>query len=137
MATQPNFTGRWKADLSASRLQGPMPKEIVVSIAHAEPDLKVEMTMVTEKHSPTRMAFATRTTNEPTTNTVRGGEWISRARWIGDELLIESHVSRDGWRLHFLDYWSLSNDGRRLTMEHRDDALAGQVTILDRTDAAE
>jgi hypothetical protein len=30
------------------------------------------------------------------------------------------------------DHWSLSDDGRTLTMAHRDDDLAGQVAVLER-----
>jgi hypothetical protein len=32
----------------------------------------------------------------------------------------------------FRDYWSVSDDRRTLTMTHRDDDLAGQVTVLER-----
>jgi hypothetical protein len=35
-----------------------------------------------------------------------------------------------GHRGHFLDYWSLSNDGQVLITEHRGDDLAGQITSL-------
>lgn len=34
----------------------------------------------------------------------------------------------------FRDYWSLSGDGRTLTMAHLDDDLTGHTTILNRRD---
>lgn len=53
-------------------------------------------------------------------------------RWVGRELLIESWVKQGERDLHFRDYWSLSSDNETLTMEHRDDDLAGQITIVER-----
>jgi hypothetical protein len=34
---------------------------------------------------------------------------------------------------YFKDHWSLSDDGRTLTMAHRDDDLAGQTSVLERS----
>lgn len=134
MTAVTNFSGRWKADLASSRLHGQIPGAIVVTIAHSEPELRAEMTITTTDGTPMRIAFDARTTGEPIANTVLGGEWVSRSRWIGHELLIESHVSQGGRQLHFCDYWSVSADGHRMTMEHRDDDLAGQLTVLDRVE---
>ena len=36
----PNFTGKWKANLENSRLFGPIPKELFITISHSEPDLR-------------------------------------------------------------------------------------------------
>jgi hypothetical protein len=62
-------------------------------------------------------------------NSIRGS-----ARWEGDELIIESWIRLGTREMHFCDCWSLSSDGRTLTMEHRNDDLAGQLTILDRVE---
>jgi hypothetical protein len=61
-------------------------------------------------------------------NHVAGAEWLSRSHWVGQELLIEAHVGHAGRQMHFCDYWSLSDDGQPLTMEHRGDDLDGQIT---------
>ena len=53
-----------------------------------------------------------------------------------DELVIETTMSREERDLHFKDCWSVSEDGQRLTMAHRDDALAGQTVILVRDETA-
>lgn len=127
-----NFTGRWRADLSASRLRGATPSEIVVSLTHVDPELRVDMTILAADNTTTRVGFDARTTGEAVTNIVAGSQWVSRSSWVGRELLIESHVSHSGRQMLFRDYWSLSDDGRRLTMEHRGDDLDGQVTVLDR-----
>jgi hypothetical protein len=129
-----DFSGQWKADLAASTLRGDPPTAIFASIAHQSSLLRVEMKIVSGNSAPNVMTFEVRIDGEPTHNSVRGTDWVSRSHWVGRELLIESEVSHAAGRMHFRDYWSLSDDGRRLTMEHRDDDLAGQVTVLDRID---
>jgi len=137
MTTHSNFTGTWRADLAASKLRGPEPNEIVASIRHAEPELGVVMTIIDGDDTPARMAFDVRTTGDASMNTVLGSEWISRSRWVGRELLIESDVDHAGRKMHFRDYWSISDDGQRLTMEHRGDDLDGQITVLDRVESTD
>ena len=68
---------------------------------------------------------------------VYGWEMLQRravkfSRWEGAELIIESWMRAGEREMHFRDCWSRSPDAQRLTMEHRDDDLAGQLTILDR-----
>ena len=55
-----------------------------------------------------------------------------RASWQRDELRIESYMRAGDREFQFRDFWSLSADGLTLKMEHRDDDLAGQVSILER-----
>jgi hypothetical protein len=55
------------------------------------------------------------------------------ARWEGEELVIESWMHFGTREMHFCDCWSLSPDRQTLSMEHRKDDLAGQLTVLDRT----
>jgi hypothetical protein len=136
MAAHSNFTGTWRADLTASRLRGPVPTEITASIAHADSALRVVMTIINAEGKAMRPTFDVRTTGEATANTVLGASWVSRSRWVGRELLIESDVDHGGRRMHFCDYWSISDDDQRLIMEHRGDDLDGQITVLDRIDGA-
>ena len=55
------------------------------------------------------------------------------ANWAGEELRIISRLGTDRDYIRLIDCWLLSADGATLTMAHRDDALAGQVCILERT----
>jgi hypothetical protein len=128
----PNLTGAWKANLQKSKTIGPGPKEMRMKIAHAEPILDVEMFITTQDGAQHRVPFRTSTTGEEAIHSVLGQTWRSRLRWIGQELLIESWVKHANREFHFRDFWSLSADGQALTMEHRDDDLAGQITILER-----
>jgi len=129
----PDFTGKWKANLVKSKLLSPAPKELLVTVRHSEPDLVVSMAITRLDQDTQEVDFHARTTGETAINFVLGATWESRLQWIGSELLIESWVNHSGREMHFCDYWSLSNDRRVLTMEHRNDDLAGQITVLDRT----
>ena len=128
----PNFTGKWKANLENSRLFGPVPKELLITISHSEPDLRFNMDIIAVDQNTRQIEFQAQTTGDSATNFVLGAEWKSRLRWLDSELLIESWVRHPGREMHLCDYWSLSSDRRVLTMEHRDDDLRGQVTVLDR-----
>jgi hypothetical protein len=132
MPTDSNFTGVWRADLLASRLRGPAPADMIISVSHAGAEVRVEMTVKTAADAITSIEFYVRTTGEPTTNSVGAGQWVSRSSWVGHELLIESDVTHGDRQMHFRDYWSLSADGRQLIMEHRGDDLDGQRTVLNR-----
>ncbi len=130
----PDFTGKWKANIENSRLLGPAPKELLITISHSEPDLRVNMAITTVDQNTRYIDFQARTTGESATNSVLDAAWRSRLRWMGSELLIESWANQSEHELHFCDYWTLSSDRRVLTMEHRNDDLHGQITVLDRVD---
>lgn len=125
-----DLSGMWTADLQKSRLLAPAPKALTVKITHTEFGLVAEMVITSPDGSERELTFRGPTTGEEMTNRVLGADWRSQLRWEGRELLIESWVNHAGREMHFRDYWSISSDGNTLTMEHRDDDLAGQVTVL-------
>lgn len=91
--------------------------------------------MVLIKPDGTEVRTASRflTTGEEITNSIYGTGMRSRCQWLHRELLIESWVTLRDRDWHTRDFWSLSEDGQTLTMQHRDGDLAGQVARLDRT----
>jgi hypothetical protein len=127
-----DFTGIWRADLSASKLFGPPPKAITVTIAHSEPDLRQEIVMTKDDGSEQRITFRCVTNGEPDQCLFDGKDVPGRAHWRGEELVIELWMREGPSELYLCDCWSLSRDGQTLTMEHRNDALAGQVVVLRR-----
>src|ERR1700693_3536363 len=128
-----NFTGVWKGNLEKSKLLGSAPKALLVTIDHADPVLTVEMVFTRSDDTEDKLLFRGLTTGEEVVNAVHGIPVRSRSTWGGGELLIESWMSLGGRESYFRDYWSLSSDGQNLAMEHRDDELAGQITLLQRT----
>lgn len=128
----PNFGGVWKANLQRSRLLGPAPKSMIVSIEHSLTHLSAKMIITTQDGNEHHLVFTGPITGEEVTNHLLGQEWRSRLQWVGSELLIESRVSIGGQERHFRDFWFVAEDGRTLVMEHRDDDLRGQITFLEK-----
>ncbi len=127
-----DFTGCWKADLSQSKLLGPPPKTMTIAIAHSEPDLWQEIVVTKQDASEERITFRCRTNGEPDLCQLNGKEVRGKAHCEGEELVIELWIQQGTRELYLCDCWALSPDGQTLTMEHRNDALAGQVTVLHR-----
>lgn len=130
----PDFSGVWKADLQISKLLGPQPKGVLAKIKHSGEELAAEMLITRLDGREERLLFKGRISVEEVTNVEQGVEMRSRLQWVGNELLIESWVNVAGRQSRFLDYWSLSSDGQTLTMAHRGDDLAGQITFLEKVD---
>jgi hypothetical protein len=127
-----NLSGFWRANLEKSKLLGPAPKSITAKIEHSEPDLSVAMMITMPDGAEHRLLFKGPTTGAQVVNVVNGREWQSQMHWIGPELLIESWVDFGNRKCHFRDFWSVSDDGQALTMEHRNDDLQGQITVLEK-----
>ena len=120
-----NFSGTWTADLSKSTFAGPKPSSLLIVVDHRDPELRQELVVTKPDGSADRAVFVCQIDEEGTL-LFNGNQLRGAAKWVGDELIIESWVRIGERELYFCDCWSLSPDGQRLTMEHRNDALAGQ-----------
>lgn len=127
-----DFSGLWKADLLKSRYLSPPPKAITIKIDHSDPVLEETIAIENGDGSIETATFRCITNGEPDTSLLNGKPIHGNATWQGDELIIESWTQFGALKSHFRDCWSLSPDGRTLSMEHRDDDLAGQKVILQR-----
>jgi hypothetical protein len=134
--SRPDFTGVWELNLERSILRGPTPKRIVMQIEHREPRLVQQIHFTSAVGVEKRMTFAYETGAE-TTNSLGGAPVRTSARWEGEELVIESRVTTPCREVHFEDHWSVSDDGRTLTMAHRNDDLAGQISVLEKRSPAD
>jgi hypothetical protein len=135
-ASRPDFTGVWEMNCERSILHRSTPKRILVRIEHREPKLIQQILFTDADGAEQRMTFTFEAGAE-TTNSVGAATARTRARWEGIELVIESWMKTPGREVHFKDHWSLSGDGRTLTMEHRDDDLAGQISVLEKSSPAD
>lgn len=127
-----NLTGTWNADLSRSRFVGSSPKGLTVKISHIEPELTEEILVTRLDGSMEKVSFKCRTDGTLGTNQLNGKEVPGSARWQGDNLVIESWMQAGERTVHLCDHWSMSSDGNTLSMEHINDDLAGQLTVLYR-----
>ena len=131
----PDFTGIWTVNLEKSVLLVAIPRQILVKIEHREPALVQQVFVVSADGQEQRQTFTIGVGAE-TRNAVSGMPVRCHARWDGQELIIESWMTTPKRVVSFKDCWSLSSDGALLTMAHRDDDLAGQITLLERGTAA-
>ena len=129
-----DFSGSWRADVERSRFLGPAPRAIAMEITHCEADLRQEMIVTRPGGAQDRIVFQCRTDGQQDGCLLNGMPIRCRARWDGEELIIESWLRSCPREMYFQDRWSLSPDGKRLAMEHRDDDLAGQITVFERVE---
>jgi len=134
MRTSVNFSGTWNANLSKSRLLGPPLKALSVKIEHSDPELREELLVKKIDGSEEKVVFECWTNGEQDKSLLNGTTVRGRARWEGVELVIESWIRFGTREMYFCDCWSLSHDGQELSMEHRKDDLAGQLTVLERVE---
>ncbi|MGA2270348.1 MAG: hypothetical protein ABSH44_17890 [Bryobacteraceae bacterium] len=113
---KPNFSGEWKLNVSKSSFgQMPAPASMTNKIAHEDPKLTSHV-----KQSGERGDFefdATYTTDgKECTNELFGNPVTSTLKWDGDTLLIDTKGTFGGNELTMQDKWTLSDDGKRLTI---------------------
>jgi hypothetical protein len=131
-----NFTGIWKLNLKTSILRGPPPEQMLVEIEHREPTL-IQHIVLADAEGRERRLSVMYEVGAKTTNLINGATASSSARWQGAELVIETWMNVSDREVYFQDHWSLSDDGRTLSMVHRDDALVGQISLFERVSPAE
>jgi hypothetical protein len=130
--SRPNFSGIWQLNIEKSTFRGRAPSQVLMKIEHAEPNLVQQILVTQADGTGSILVFTYVTTGEEVSQPQAGGSARSRARWEGAELVIESWGGQKDRELHFKDHWSLSSEGNTLTMTHRDDDLAGQVSMLEK-----
>jgi hypothetical protein len=127
-AATPDLTGTWKLNTSKSEFgQFPAPNSMTQKITHAEPKLTVENNMSGPQGD---IAFTANysTDGKETTNQGFGGSEVkSVARWDGDALLIETKGSFGDNQFTMKDRWTLSQDGKVLTVQRKFSSAMGDM----------
>ncbi len=129
-----NFSGVWNANLPRSRFLTPPPLDILVKITQSENAIQEELIATKSDGKRDRIVFKCKLDQDPGPAFLDETPLRAYAHWQGKELLIESWVQVGDREMHFCDCWSLSPDAQTLTMEHRDDYLAGQRTVFERVE---
>ncbi len=91
----------------------------------------IQQILFTSEAGTRQLAF-TYITGTETENLIGNATARTRAEWHNAELVIESRMNTPGRQIYFKDHWSLSDAGTVLTMAHRDDDLAGQISVLEK-----
>jgi hypothetical protein len=113
---KPNFSGDWKMNPAKSDFGSmPAPTSIVQKIVHNEPDIKVITTQVGEMGEFTA-DYSYTTDGKECVNKFRDIDRKSTLNWEGDTLVIESKMDVQGNAVGVTEKWSLSEDGKTLTV---------------------
>jgi hypothetical protein len=128
--SKPNFSGEWKLNVGKSDF-GPMPAPTsrTDKIDHKDPSLKFTSTQVNQQGEFTREWSCT-TDGKECTNTLMGNSWKSIAKWETNTLLIESKGSFNGNDVQTKEKWTLSEDGKTITISRH---LASSMGEADQT----
>jgi hypothetical protein len=112
----PNFSGKWKMNPSASKFGAmPPPTSMVRNITHADPKLEIRTVQAGEKGEvKTELKFTT--DGKVCVNTLSGSDVVSKLSWEGSVLVIDSKRTVQGTEVSIVDRYSLSGDGRTLTI---------------------
>lgn len=113
---RPNLTGEWKMNPAASKFgAAPAPTSMVRTIHHADPKLEMKTVQVGQK-GEIRTELKYTTDGKICVNTLSGSEVRSKLTWEGDVLVIDSKRTVQGTEITLIDRYSLSPDGKTLTI---------------------
>jgi hypothetical protein len=112
-----DFTGTWKVNPGKSDF-GPMPPpdNIVEKIAHADPNLKVNIAQTGGSGDMTYDQAYT-TDGKECVNKVADNEFKTTLKWDGDDLAADTKGSFDGNEFTAKDRWTISEGGKTMTIQ--------------------
>jgi len=128
-APRPDFSGTWMLDKGKSTLQAPAPDTSILYIDHSDPRL-----LLTRAHVVDGVAdlfnILVLADGKDDVKTWRGQKEVNRCVWEGDRLVLESRERRDRKESLTVMKFSLSPDGRTLTVE---ESLTGPGRKVENT----
>ena len=115
-AAKPDFSGTWKLDASKNEF-GPMPvpDKWERTITHQDPSLKYKTVQAGPQGEMTTETSYT-TDGKESMNKFRGQDVKGVAKWDGDVLTIQSKREIQGMEVSINERWTLSPDGKVLTI---------------------
>ena len=116
-APNPSLSGEWKLNLSKSNYGSfPAPLGVTRKIVHN--GAKLSMTTIQKGPKGEVSSDLSYTTDgKESVNQLQTGESKGSAQWIGDKLMIDSSREIQGTVLKQKEIWSVSADGKTLTID--------------------
>lgn len=134
-ADTPNFSGTWKMNMNKSDMgQMPLPDKYEMTITHQEPEIKA-VTVTVGQMGERKSETVYKTDGTETTNRMGQNESKSVAKWEGKVLSIVTKGSFQGNSVEIHTKWSLSDDGKTLTMDQTFKSDMGEMAskrVLDK-----
>ena len=124
--SRPNFSGEWKMNAAKSNF-GPMPapESRTDKIDHKDPSLKLTSTFTTPQGERTREWSCT-TDGKECENAMGQVSFKSSTKWDGGNLVVDSKGSFSNNEVQIKEKWSLSEDGKTLTIERHLSSSMGE-----------
>ena len=118
---KPNLSGEWRLDAANSDFgQTPPPESIIHVIDHKEPHIRIETTTTTSEAGKGSSTQDFTTDGEASVNKMRvmGGEQDVKvtSKWNDRKLSTAWSFAAQGITIEFNDSWSVSEDGKVLTL---------------------
>lgn len=127
-AAPPNLSGTWKGNIAKSDFgQMPAPTSFTAKIEHKDPSLKVATTFVGDQGEMT-FEMKLSTDGAETTNQMGPFSMKSKAKWEGSALMVESKGSTDNGEFTTKEKWTVSEDGKTLTVARTFSGPQGEMT---------
>ncbi len=124
---KPNFTGDWKMNPSKSSFgEMPAPSSMTSKISHSDPKLETSSKSSSDQGDLEFNAKYT-TDGQECTNEIMGSPVKSTVKWDGDALLINSKLNFGGNDMTISDRWTLSEDGKTLTIARTFKSDMGEI----------
>lgn len=125
---KPNFSGNWKLDLAKSDFGTfPAPEKASLKVDHQDPKLNV-VSSATSDMGDQNVDLKLMTDGTETTNEVMGMPVKSKGKWDGRAVILESKFTMDSGDVAIVDRWTLSDDGKALTLDRKWTGSAGDTT---------
>ncbi len=126
----PNFTGNWKMDSDRSDFgQIPKPATLVRKIEHEDPNVRIVTTFSTPANVDMTTDVKHTTDGKESVNTIRGSEVKSSMAWDGNSLELTSKRNFNGTELVTRERWTLTNNGKVLTVVNNTNGAQGPLTF--------
>ena len=126
-AAPPNLTGEWKLNVSKSEFGPiPAPESATRSVKHTDPALEITT------HQKGQAGETTTTLKYTTDGKVSENAHVQAkgtAKWDGDKLVIDSVRNFQGTEVKLHDVWTLSADGKTLTVNSQLSVPQGDFEI--------
>ncbi|MBA3974706.1 MAG: hypothetical protein C0504_10890 [Candidatus Solibacter sp.] len=132
-ADKPDFTGNWKLDAAKSDFgQMPAPEKMERLIDHKDPSIKIKTTQSTPSGERTMDTEYTLDGKEQKQENPRGVVMYT-PKWEGSVVVIDSkrtmNVQGQQVEITGVERWSLSADGKTMTVDSKMVAPMGEMTM--------
>src|SRR5262249_21229207 len=135
LAATPDLSGSWKLNSSKSDFgQFPAPSSLTQKVTHAEPKLTVALKMSSDMGDVDLTSNYTTDGKECTNPGFGGSDAKSVTKWDGDALVMETKGAFGDVAYTLKDKWTISEDGKMLTIVRHFSSAMGELDPKIRLD---